>query len=307
MKHEKIKKNTILGTAGGLMFFLFGLIFLFSQPAMAPEIQHKVLGTTDEAKGGVFSVDQQRISDSLNVSAKSLIVFDTVTGEVFASRATDSTLPIASLTKLMTGYLIVKHGFLADTLTVPADGVIDVKPKLSLTPGEQVRVADLLNSMIVGSANDAALTLGKYLETKLQQPIGELMSAEAKSLGMKNTQFSNPMGFDSDRNYSTADDMKLLVQSAYGMDTFRALGRFQSYSFESLSGKPYQIKSTNKLISSHSDIEAIKTGYTDEARGAMITAFKSGERRIAIIVLGSSDREQDTLAIKSAVEKALTP
>src|SRR5262249_12273871 len=94
------------------------------------------------------------------------------------------------------------------------------------------------------------------------------------------------------------------VNAAQKYEAFALVGRERSYSFTSLTGKKYYVKATNKLVSTDPEIYAIKTGFTDEAGGAMITEVNHLERKFIIIVLGSPDREGDTLKLKKAILSA---
>lgn len=280
---------------------------VFVPPVLAPSLDTVVLGAqtgseTSENSNTYTLLYLPSIDDS-SIEAKSYLVFDQNSGAPLALRSPNSPLPIASLTKLMTGYLVNKYGNLSEQFTVPEKSVFTVSPVLGLPAGETVKVSDLFSSMIVGSANDAALILAAYLEQKQNQPITELMNQEASSLGMRDTHFSNPLGFDSETNYSTAQDLKILVQAILSYQTFSDLDRLQTYSFTAESGKTYTITATNKLLAGDSEIHAVKTGFTNEAQGAMITSIHHSTGSFVIIVLGSDQREQDTKILKTQIIK----
>jgi len=166
-------------------------------------------------------------------------------------------------------------------------------------------VNDLFNSMLIGSANDAAQALGAYLTNAHSQPMISIMNETAQELGMDSTHYAGPIGFDSDQNYSTASDLKLLVEQVRSLPLLSALDRKESYSFVSETGHAYSIRATNTLLAGDPEIHAIKTGFTDEAKGAMITAVYHDNKKFVIIVLGSTQREQDTKLLKSQVIAAL--
>jgi D-alanyl-D-alanine carboxypeptidase (penicillin-binding protein 5/6) len=130
------------------------------------------------------------------------------------------------------------------------------------------------------------------------------MNDTAKEIGMNNSNFSNPMGFDSRNNYSTAEDLKILITETEKLAIFNNLGRRTSYSFSGSNQKTYTAYATNKLIKNHPDIQAIKTGFTESAGGAMATKITLGSRDIAILVLNSQNREGDTLKIKQQLENS---
>ncbi len=278
----------------------------FASPVLAPVSDSAVLGVTDSEipdNSSTFSLADFPAIDDSTVSAKSYLVFDQTSGAPLAVRSSNSPVPIASLTKLMTGYLVNKYGSLNDTFVIPEKSVFNVNPVLGLSKDEKVKVLDLFNSMLVGSANDAALSLAAYLEDKKQMPMAELMNAEAKALQMTDSHFSNALGFDSETNYSTAHDLKILLKAISTYKSFTEVDRLQSYSFTSETGKSYEVAATNKLLAGDSEIHAVKTGFTNEAQGAMITSIHHSSGNFIIIVLGSQNREQDTKTLKTEIIK----
>ena len=129
------------------------------------------------------------------------------------------------------------------------------------------------------------------------------MTETAQKLGLSNSKFNNPLGFDNVANYSTAHDIHLLIEAVRYYHNYLDTGRQTSQTFSSVGGLTYRVRATNKLITKNPDIIAIKTGYTEGAQGAMATQFKLEERDIVIIVLGSVSRENDTLILKSEVSE----
>jgi D-alanyl-D-alanine carboxypeptidase len=234
--------------------------------------------------------------------AKSFLVYDIDSNSQLSGQNETFALPIASLTKLMTGYVVYQHLTLSlETITVAANDPLDISPVLGVQVGDHIKAIDLFDSMLIGSANDAAQTLGNYVGRKLNLPFKDLMNQEAVALGMEDSHFSNPVGFDSETNYSTAADLKLLVNAVQQYQAFALVGRERSYSFTSADGNKYYVKATNKLLAGDPEISAIKTGFTDEAQGAMITEINHDGHKFIIIVLGSADREGDTVRLKQAI------
>jgi serine-type D-Ala-D-Ala carboxypeptidase (penicillin-binding protein 5/6) len=236
------------------------------------------------------------------VRAKSFLIYDFASGAKLGGRNEHYPLPIASLTKLMTAYVAYQYTTLSqETVTVKSGDPLNVSPVLGLQVGDKAAAIDLFNSMLVGSANDAAQILGNYVGRKTGTPFVELMNQSAQEIGMNESHFSNPMGFDSETNYSTASDLELLVNAVKQFQAFSLVGRETSYQFTAEDGKKFYVKATNKLLPGDPEISAIKTGYTDEAQGEMITEINHVGHKFIIIVLGSPNREQDTLKLKKSV------
>lgn len=284
-------------------------IFLFTRPMLAPGFtppQRTAVQDGNNANPGeTYAINDSNEQVGLSVKAESYLIFSEDSGNIIASRKPDTPMAIASITKLMTALVTLKYGDLDRSWAINSASTSTVRPVLGLVLGDKVKVSDLVNAMLVGSANDAAAALGEHVSSATGKPMIELMNAEAKSIGMTSTHYENPIGWDSEQNYSTADDLKLLLDTIRPLTIFSDLDRKQSYSFTSELGKTYSVKATNTLLGTDPDIHAIKTGYTDEARGAMITAIRRGNANFVIIVLDSPDREADTLLLKSQVLKML--
>ncbi len=238
--------------------------------------------------------------DDSRISAKSYVVYDEATGAVLASRNADQRLPIASLTKLMTGLVAYRELSMSDEVTV-LGGLTGTSPILGLRTGDQVRTEDVMKAMLVGSCNDAAQALAKFIESKASTTFVSLMNDEASRLGMANTRFSNPTGFDSQYNYSSANDLAKLIQTTQKLLPFREVGKLSRYELQGATGISYATQATNKLIRHHADITAIKTGFTEGSGGSMAVKSTQGGHTVILIVVGSSDRERDILDLKDEI------
>jgi serine-type D-Ala-D-Ala carboxypeptidase (penicillin-binding protein 5/6) len=304
-----------------LPYWLIGLVlvivlqtsgFLYSQskPDLSQPVIPQVLGATTEAppaiRGGddtaLKPISQTTEPDVSGITAQSFEVFDLASGQELLAKNTSQKFAIASLTKLMTALTAYNNSDLAGSLTITNKDVLNVKPNLDFVLGDQVKALDIFDSMLIGSCNDAALALADYVAKATGSNFVNLMNNQAASLGMANTSFANPMGFDSVNNYSTAQDLKLLIMATQKLSVFTDLGRRSGYSFASLSGQNYSTVATNTLIKNHPDIEAIKTGFTNEANGAMATKVDIAGHQIVILVLDSQNRELDTLRLKNILE-----
>lgn len=256
-----------------------------------------------EPESGIVEYDpvQKGEVDFSTIRARSFVVYDKISGKVLISNNLDEKMAIASITKLMTALIALEELKLNEYYQIHDSDVEKVTPVAGLNPSEHILGQDLVMSMLVGSANDSAKTLGNLLSSEVGMPVIEQMNRKATELEMKNTHFSNPIGFDQEGNYSTARDIMLLTKAALNHGIFEILGKYSSYSFVSLEGGNHKVKATNKLVRNHSDIEAIKTGNTPDALGAMITQTIVNGHGVVVIVLGSTDREGDTLNLISEI------
>lgn len=275
------------------------------EPSSAP----KVLGETAENPRGTnletrmprpFRKTSKEIG--LNeISAESFSVIDEPSGIVLLEKNPHLKLPIASLTKLMTALLAYDNLDLDEYILVQQADVLNISPNLNLKAEDEVKILDLLESMLVCSANDSAKTLADLTEKKLGEDFVALMNERAKSLGLVQTNFSNPVGFDSDYNYSTAEDLKKLAFQTQALAAFRNLSKKTEIRFFSKSGREFSCKASNKLLGKNYEIESIKTGYTNRAKGSIIAKVKQDSKSLLIVVVGSENREQDLVKLAEAV------
>ena len=313
---DKLKKSLPLWVAIFVLVGLSQLLTVFSEKGISKEPQAivepeetspKVLGVSTEIRGGESesesSIKQIGEPDLSDINAKSFLVFDLDTGTEFFQKESRKQLGIASLTKLMTALVAYKNSDLNQSFTITGRDIYKVNPVLGLEAGDQVKALDVFNAMLVGSDNDAALALANFVATSTDENFIELMNRQAKSLGLNNSHFSNALGFDSQYNYSTAEDLKILIQETQKLAAFTNLGRRTSYDFVGSLGKTYSAEATNKLLSQYPDLYAVKTGYTQYALGAMAVKLKIGDHFIVILVLGSEDREGDVLKLRDKINK----
>lgn len=292
----------------GALMLLSVALFAFTQPMLAPGFDLRSLGASESEPTQVdatFDANPKELPIGTEVQAESFLVFDEQTGAIITAKNSTAPVAIASITKLMTAYVTQKYGNLEDEWAINSDSTNTIRPILGLQVGDRVLVKDLAQAMLIGSANDAASALGEYVSATSETPIIELMNKEASRLGMDSTHYENPIGFDSEQNYSTAEDLQLLLNAIRPISLFSSIDRNQSYNFTSKLGNSYSIKATNTLLASDPEIHAIKTGFTDEAGGAMITAVYHQDKKFVMIILGSPNREQDTLLLKRKVIEKL--
>jgi D-alanyl-D-alanine carboxypeptidase len=229
------------------------------------------------------------------LDAKSVLIYDPDSNIDLFSKNPGQKLPIASLTKIMTAIVASSSVGFNQPLKITKADQVNVSPSLHLKIGDMLLPSDLLKAMLVGSANDAAQTLANHFPD--QKDFIAEMNSRAKELGMNDTHFSTPIGFDAPDNYSSAADLKKLVNFAINYLPYSQIWDKTDYFFVSQSGIKYSISNSNSLVWNHPNIKSIKTGNTAGALGSMIVLANNpfGEKIISV-VLDSSHRETDTLS-----------
>ncbi|MDB4940235.1 MAG: dacA [Candidatus Doudnabacteria bacterium] len=282
-------------------------VFTVFLPSVENTIEAQTVNTPEPAAVlGAFSENKPAAADSniepyqvsfdkaLSDNAKAELVYDSKTGKELISRNIDKKLEIASLTKLMAAVVAVEQSDFSKPVEITAVDHVGVSPVLNIKTGDSVLPENLVEAMLVGSANDAAVTLANHFGNTAD--FVKKMNAKAEELGMTNTHYDNPVGFDSENNYSTAADLQKLVNYALKTLPYEQIWQQNNLTFKSEQGNKYSIKNSNALVANHSSIKSIKTGLTPVALGNMIVqAEDSDGNKIISIVLGSLDRNNSTL------------
>jgi serine-type D-Ala-D-Ala carboxypeptidase (penicillin-binding protein 5/6) len=206
------------------------------------------------------------------VGAWSAAVENAATGKLLWSRGLNTERPMASITKVMTAYLVIRAGHLDRKITIPAavTGYVRAHNASSagLRPGDRLTARQLLYALLLPSGADAAYTLARAYSPGLSRFVTR-MNATARLLGMRRTHFSNFDGLPyptSYSNYSTAANLLVLGRAAMRLPVFRSVVAKGSYRLAAGSGHhAYQWKNLNPLIGRYPGAIGIKPGYTRAA------------------------------------------
>jgi len=232
------------------------------------------------------------------LTARAAILVEASTGTPVLSRAALSERPIASTTKLMTALITLERAPLSRVFTAPAYAAAPAESRIDLRPGERMRVDDLLRALLLPSANDAAAALAAGVGGSRAGFVAA-MNAKARSLGLRHTHYSTPVGLDDPGNFSDAADLAhlaILVRRnpffARTVDERQAVLRSGDH--------PRVITSRNTLLGVAPWINGVKTGHTLQAGYVLVG---SGTRRgltFVSVVLGAPSeaaRDADSLAL----------
>ncbi len=228
------------------------------------------------------------------VRAKAGILADAATGQLLWAREADTERPIASITKVMTAYLILQAGDLNRKIAVPK-GVLNYVWEYGaesggLVPGNVLTVDALLHALLVASAADAAYTLATAYGPGIPAFVAK-MNAAAARLGLTHTHFTSPDGLPyptETSTYSTPAELLELGEIAMRSPVFRSIVDERFYSLSKGPGhRAYWWGSTNELIGYYPGAIGIKTGYTDGAGHCLLFEAVRGGRTLIGVVLGS--------------------
>lgn len=236
------------------------------------------------------SAQQNINSVPLQSDAKVALVYDLTGKKVLYSKAEEDSVPVASLTKLMTALVIMQQHSPEEIVTIP-DGLpkLDTDDqKLNIQPGDQFRLSDLMNALLIYSANDVANALAIWDSGSIEN-FSTKMNDYAKQWELDKSNFSNPNGLDEINHKSSASDILVLATILIQNDEFKKIINTQSMSIQNIDGKKYQLTTTNKLLNL-SYVYGIKTGFTKEAGQSLVLLAEKDGHQIITLVLNSPDR-----------------
>lgn len=222
------------------------------------------------------------------IAARSFVLFDVGSNQILAGLASSDRFEPASLTKLMTAYLVFdaiknKKLTLAQTLPVSERAWKAEGSRMFIDPKQTPTVESLIRGMIVQSGNDASVALAEGIAGS-EDLFAQLMNKQAARLGMKNTNFLNATGLPNAQHYSTAEDLMLLA-SALIRDFPQ---EFAYYKEREFSYNKITQPNRNRLLFIDPTVDGLKTGHTDAAGFCLIATAKRGERRLISVVLGTA-------------------
>jgi len=230
-----------------------------------------------------------------SLGATGYILMDYHSGQVIAEDNADTPLPPASLTKMMTSYVVsaeIAKGNISrsDVVTVSEKAWAKNFPessKMFIEVGKQVSVDELMKGMIISSGGDASVALAEHVAGS-EDSFADLMNHYAKTLGLENTVFVNSHGLTAEGHQTTARDMAILARALikdYPDDY--ALYKVKEYSYNNITQY-----NRNRLLWDRSlDVDGIKTGHTDAAGYCLVSSAVKDDMRLIAVVMGTRSEE----------------
>ncbi|RZA00523.1 MAG: D-alanyl-D-alanine carboxypeptidase [Moraxellaceae bacterium] len=254
--------------------------FAASSPAPTP-----TLGQS--APAGAAPTPTVSIPDAPSLAASGYILIDGETGEVLAQNNADQRLPPASLTKMMSSYLVIDElirGRINETNMV----TISVKAwkmegsRMYVKEGTQVSVIDLLRGEIIQSGNDATVALAEYVGGN-EDAFVDMMNKKAQELGMKSTHFQNAAGLPAAEHYTTARDLAALARAVI----YNHPQHYPLYAEKEFKYNNIRQPNRNLLLYRDPTVDGLKTGHTEEAGYCLVASSKRENTRLIAVVLGT--------------------
>ncbi|WP_062061288.1 D-alanyl-D-alanine carboxypeptidase family protein [Cellvibrio sp. OA-2007] len=257
----------------------------FAQQSGAP-IPSAVLPTP--TPGQVVEQKPTVIPAAPQLAATGFILVDATTGNIVAESNSEERLPPASLTKMMTSYLVVDE---IEKGRITEDAMVNISVKawkmggsrMYIREGTQVSVIDLLRGVIIQSGNDASVALAEYVSGN-EDAFVDLMNQKAAQLGMTNTHFENSTGWPADGHLTTAKDLAVLARAIINDHPSHYPLYAEKYFFYNNIRQPNR----NLLLNRDETVDGLKTGHTEEAGYCLVASSKRENTRFIAVVMGTA-------------------
>lgn len=232
--------------------------------------------------------------DAPAAPASAWILVDSESGERLAGENATRELPMASTTKIMTALVVFEEDVdLDEEVTVSAEAAEYARPPFSnigLRQGDRLTVRELLTAAMLESGNDAAYALAEHVGGGSVERFVEMMNRRAEKLGLEETSFDNPVGFDDPDHHSSARDLARMAREARSYDELRQIVDTPSALIDTAGGREIPLQTTNELLASYPAANGVKTGTTPAAGESLVASAARGDESYITVLLDADDR-----------------
>lgn len=258
------------------------------------------------AGNGIFIEDDTMTPPNVD-NSKAALLMDMNSGRLLYGKNIDERVFPASTTKIMTGILAIEMGNFSDVVTASRQAIEPITLEdshMGIYIGEQLTFEQLVTSMLVYSANDAANVIAVHLSGSIDEFVN-IMNQKAQELGMTNTHFANPCGSHNDDHYTTAHDLAILAQYAMQNETFREIVKMpiykiaptEKYTEERILVNTNLFLGTSRSVSHYYPLcTGIKTGHTSQSGYCLVSSAVYEDMYLLAIVMGCPNEDVDDKA-----------
>ncbi len=244
----------------------------------------------------------QQVAVKLKTALRSGLLFDVRTGQVLWQKNPTQSLPIASLTKMMTALLVATHARPSDRVLITSDALHYSGSGVGLLPkGKRVSLTTLLYGLLLPSGNDAAIALADHV-AGTQARFITLMNQKAHDLGLDCTHFTTVSGIVDQGNYSCAQDLALIAHLVLEQPLLARIvsSRSAILPFPIKGGKLYLYNNNPLLLLRYPGVDGVKTGFTDAAGQCLVAAARRGSTWLGVVLLHSGDTSTEAQQLLNA-------
>src|SRR5712675_575864 len=289
--------RSVYGVARGLRLSMFGAVAVVTVLAVATEPAD---ARRHRRSGGHASHGTSRDNYSPPYSA---IVVDANSGKTLHEASADGLRHPASLTKIMTLYLLFERlesgkMKLNSSMPVSERASVQAPTKLGLRPGQNLEVEDAIRGLVTKSANDAAVVVAEAI-AGTEDDFAALMTSKARALGMNRTTYRNASGLPNDEQVTTARDQALLGRAIQE----RFPRYYQYFATPSFTYHGQTMRNHNQLLGHVEGMDGIKTGYTQASGFNLVASVRRDSRHIVSVVMGGTSASARDARMRSLIEE----
>lgn len=220
-----------------------------------------------------------------DISSPAAVVICEETGRILYNKNANERKKMASLTKLMTAIILVENCDMNENINVAKQACYVGGSEAGINPNDEVSAKDLLYGMLLPSGNDCAVAIAYHIGGNIEN-FASLMNKKAQEIGLKNTNFVNPHGLDSDEHYTTPYEMALIAKYARQYDIIRTAVSTNETTV-TFGNRTVNLHNTNRLLRTYSKATGMKTGFTNGANRCLVASASQDKLNLIAVVLGS--------------------
>lgn len=220
-----------------------------------------------------------------DISSPAAVVICEETGRILYNKNANERKKMASLTKLMTAIILVENCDMNENINVAKQSCYVGGSEAGINPNDEVSAKDLLYGMLLPSGNDCAVAIAYHIGGNIEN-FASLMNKKAQEIGLKNTNFVNPHGLDSDEHYTTPYEMALIAKYARQYDIIRTAVSTNETTV-TFGNRTVNLHNTNRLLRTYSKATGMKTGFTNGANRCLVASASQDKLNLIAVVLGS--------------------
>lgn len=236
-------------------------------------------------------VPSSMVPSAPNLAASSWVLMDADSGKILVEHNADKELPPASLTKMMTAYIVERE---IDAENIDADDEVTISEnawrtggsRMFLNPGSKVSVDNLLRGVVIQSGNDASVALSEHIAGS-EDAFADLMNQQASRMNLQHTHFMNPTGLPHDDHYSSARDLAVIAQHIIKDYP----DHYEVYSEKYFTWNDIRQPNRNRLLWRDPSVDGLKTGHTEAAGYCLVASAKKDDTRLVAVVMGTDSDE----------------
>lgn len=255
------------------------LVFALAVPATADAY-------TIERVGGISTSEDAALAEAAPQVDIPAGMLRTTDGRTLWERDPEAERAMASITKVMTALVVLENADPDEVVTISTNAAAVKESGVDLVAGQSYTVQQLLEAMLVPSANDAAYALAEHVAGS-EDAFVQMMNAKAVDLGLDETAFTNPHGLDEPGHHTSAEDIATLTSVAMADARFVAIVATPAIT---INGKLWE--SSNKLLGSYDGANGVKTGWTDDAGYSLVASAQRAQIGLVAVVLGASSENE---------------